>query len=251
MRKTSKTQPRPRWPLVIGLYGVQPERAGLSLKALACAARHARHRKPPAQRVDDTDAMQRNSLPSRMVIVQVAGRGRKENTMAQKANSLAHTKWMCKYHIVFCPKYRRKAICSQCRKDLGEILRNLCQWKGVEIIEGHLMPDHVHMLAGIPPKIGVPGFMGCLKGKSSLLMSGKACEPQVQVREQEVLGGRLLRVHCRPERGRDREAHQGAGSCGHRPRQARRQGVRGPVQQEIGRHMPVWRASHESSGHRA
>ena len=81
-----------------------------------------------------------------MVIVQVAGRGRKENTMAQKANSLAHTKWMCKYHIVFCPKYRRKAIYNQYREDLGQILRQLCQWKGVEIIEGHLMPDHVHML---------------------------------------------------------------------------------------------------------
>ena len=109
-----------------------------------------------------------------MVIVQVAGRERKENTMAQKANSLAHTKWMCKYHIVFCPKYRRKAIYNQYREDLGEILRNLCQWKGVEIIEGHLMPDHVHMLVSIPPKIGVPGFMGYLKGKSALLMSGKA-----------------------------------------------------------------------------
>ena len=114
-----------------------------------------------------------------MVIVQVAGRERKENTMAQKANSLAHTKWMCKYHIVFCPKYRRKAIYNQYREDLGEILRNLCQWKGVEIIEGHLAPDHVHMLLSIPPKISVPGFMGCLKGKSALLMSGKACEPQV------------------------------------------------------------------------
>lgn len=108
-----------------------------------------------------------------MVIVQVAGRERKENTMAQKASSLAHTKWMCKYHIVFCPKHGRKAICNQYREDLGTILRQLCQWKGVEIIEGHLMPDHVHMLVSIPPKISVPGFMGCLKGKSSLLMSDK------------------------------------------------------------------------------
>ena len=108
-----------------------------------------------------------------MAVVQVAGRERKENTMAQKANSLAHTKWMCKCHIVFCPKYRRKAICSQCREDLGQILRQLCQWKGVEIIEGHLMPDHVHMLVSIPPKISVSGFMGCLKGKSPLLMSGR------------------------------------------------------------------------------
>lgn len=71
-----------------------------------------------------------------MVIVQVAGRERKENTMAQKANSLAHTKWMCKHHIVFCPKHGRKAIYNQYREDLGQILRQLCQWKGVEIIEG-------------------------------------------------------------------------------------------------------------------
>ena len=90
--------------------------------------------------------------------------------MAQKANSLSHTKWLCKYHIVFAPKYRRKIIYNQYRKDLGEILRQLCQWKGVEIIEGHLMPDHVHMLVSIPPKLSVSSFMGYLKGKSSLLM---------------------------------------------------------------------------------
>ena len=66
--------------------------------------------------------------------------------MANKANSLAHTKWMCKYHIIFTPKYRRKVIYNQYRKDLGEILRELCRYKHVEIIEGHLMRDHVHML---------------------------------------------------------------------------------------------------------
>ena len=192
------------------------------LKALACAARH---RKPPAVRVDGNDAMQRNSSLSRMAIVQVAGRERKENTMAQKADSLAHTKWMCRYRIVFCPKHGRKAICSQYREDLGEILRNLCHRKQVETMEGHLAPDHVHMLVSIPPRIGVPGFMGCLKGKSALLMSGKACEPQAQVREQEVLGRGLLHPGRRPGRGHDREVHQGAGSCGHRPRQAQRQGV--------------------------
>jgi hypothetical protein len=97
----------------------------------------------------------------------------------------------------------------------------------VEIIEGHLMPDHVHMLVSIPPKISVSSFMGYLKGKSALLMSGKACEPQVQVREQEVLGRGLLCPGRRHERGHDREVHQGAGSRGHRPRQAQRQGVRG------------------------
>ena len=105
-----------------------------------------------------------------MVIVQVAGSEGKVVAVAQKANGLAHTKWLCKYHIVFSPKYRRKAIYNECRRDLAQIFRDLCRWKGVEIIEGHLMPDHVHMLAGIPPKIVVSSFMGYLKGKSSLLM---------------------------------------------------------------------------------
>lgn len=90
--------------------------------------------------------------------------------MAQKAYSLSHTKWMCRYHIVFTPKYRRKVICSQIRSDIGEILRKLCEYKGIEIIEGHLMPDHVHVLLAIPPKLSVSSFMGYLKGKSSLLM---------------------------------------------------------------------------------
>ena len=89
--------------------------------------------------------------------------------MAQKAYSLSHTKWMCKYHIVFTPKYRRKVIYNQVRKDIGETLRKLCEYKGVEIIEGHLMPDHVHMPVAIPPKISVSSFMGYLKGKSSLM----------------------------------------------------------------------------------
>ena len=90
--------------------------------------------------------------------------------MAQKARSLAHTKWMCKYHIVFTPKYRRKVIFNQLRRDIGEILRTLCKYKEVEIIEGHLMPDHVHMLVMIPPKESVSEFMGYLKGKSALMI---------------------------------------------------------------------------------
>ncbi len=90
--------------------------------------------------------------------------------MANKAYSLAHTKWMCKYHIVFTPKYRRKAIYNQYRNDLGEILRDLCRHRDVEIIEGHLMLNHVHMLVMIPPKLSVSSFMGYLKGKSALVM---------------------------------------------------------------------------------
>jgi len=90
--------------------------------------------------------------------------------MANKSDSLAHTKWMCKYHIVFTPKYRRKVIYNQIRKDIGEILRTLCQYKGIEVHEGHLMPDHVHLLVSIPPKYSVSSVMGYLKGKSALMI---------------------------------------------------------------------------------
>lgn len=88
-------------------------------------------------------------------------------------NSLSHTKWLCKYHIVIVPKYRRKVIYKQYRKDLQEIIRTLCKYKGVEIIEGHMMPDHVHLLLSIPPKTSVSSFMGYLKGKSALMMFDK------------------------------------------------------------------------------
>ena len=94
-------------------------------------------------------------------------------TMANQANSLSHTKWMCKYRIAPAPKYRRKVIYNQYRESLGEIFRNPCRYKGVEIIEGHLMPDHVHMLVSIPPKISASSFMGYLKGKSALMMLDK------------------------------------------------------------------------------
>ena len=149
--------------------------------------------------------------------------------MAEKAYSLSHTKWMCKYHIVFTPKYRRKVIYNQIRSDLGEIFRKLCQYKGIEIIEGHLMPDHVHMLLAIPPKYSVASVMGYLKGKSSLIDLRPACEHEVQVRQPEVLVGRLLRVDRRPERGDDSKVHTGAGEGGHSVGPAEREGVRGPV----------------------
>lgn len=93
--------------------------------------------------------------------------------MGIKAQSSAHTKWLCKYPIVFSPKYRRKVIFTRIRSRIGEILRDLCQYKGVEIIEGHLMPDHVHILVSIPPKISVSSFMGYLKGKSALMIFDK------------------------------------------------------------------------------
>ena len=83
-------------------------------------------------------------------------------------SQLSHTKWNCQYHIVFIPKYRRKAIFGKLRRDIGVILRRLCEYKGVEIIEANACSDHIHMLLKIPPKISVSQFMGYLKGKSCL-----------------------------------------------------------------------------------
>ena len=85
-------------------------------------------------------------------------------------NTLSHTKWRCKYHIVFAPKYRRQVIYRQLRKDIGSILRELCSRKGINIIEAELCPDHVHMLVEIPPKYSIYQIMGYLKGKSSLII---------------------------------------------------------------------------------
>ncbi len=93
--------------------------------------------------------------------------------MANKEHSLARTKWMCKYHIVFTSKYRRKIIYNQYKQSIREILKQLCRYKGVEIIEGHLMPDHIHMLVSILPKMSVSSFMGYLKGKSALMIFDK------------------------------------------------------------------------------
>lgn len=85
-------------------------------------------------------------------------------------NSLSHTKWICKYHIVFAPKYRRKVFYKEKRAAIGKILRQLCEWKGVKIVEAEVCPDHTHMLVEIPPKISASSFMGYLKGKSSTML---------------------------------------------------------------------------------
>ena len=85
-------------------------------------------------------------------------------------DSLSHTSWNCKYHIVFAPKYRRKIFYNEYKLEIGKILRELCNWKGVNIIEAEVCPDHIHMLVEIPPKQSVAGFVGFLKGKSSLII---------------------------------------------------------------------------------
>lgn len=93
--------------------------------------------------------------------------------MKLDVESLAHTKWNCKYHIVFAPKYRRQIIYGKIKEDIGKMLRKLCEYKDVEIIEAEACKDHIHMLVSIPPKYSVSQIMGYLKGKSSLMIFEK------------------------------------------------------------------------------
>ena len=93
--------------------------------------------------------------------------------MKLDTNSLAHTKWECKYHIVFAPKYRRQIIYGKVKADIGQMLRKLCEYKGIEILEAEACKDHIHMLVSIPPKYSVAQIMGYLKGKSSLMIFEK------------------------------------------------------------------------------
>ena len=106
-------------------------------------------------------------------------------TMKDNNNSLAHTMWNCKYHVVFAPKYRRKAFYGGKRLEIGRILRQLCEWKGVNIIEAEVCVDHIHMLLEIPPKMSVSGFIGFLKGKSSLMIYQRWGNAKFQYRNRQ------------------------------------------------------------------
>jgi len=105
--------------------------------------------------------------------------------MKNDLDRLAHTTWNCKYHIVFAPKYRRKVFYGSKRLEIVKILKELCRWKGVEILEGEACADHIHILVKIPPKISVFGFMGFLKGKTSLMIYEKWCNIKYQYRNRE------------------------------------------------------------------
>ena len=107
------------------------------------------------------------------------------NETENVTNSLAHTKWNCKYHIVFAPKYRRKVFFEDKREEIRDIIRKLCAFKGVEIIEGEICPDHIHLLVSIPPKMSVSGFIGYLKGKSSLMIFQKFGNMKFAYRNRE------------------------------------------------------------------
>ena len=91
--------------------------------------------------------------------------------MKHSTESLSHTRWECKYHVVFIPKYRKKSIYGWVSKELGPIIRGLARQKEVVVEEGHLMPDHVHMLLSIPPKYSVSGVVGFIKGKSAIAIA--------------------------------------------------------------------------------
>lgn len=96
--------------------------------------------------------------------------------MKKATESLSHTVWKCKDHIVFAPKYRRQIIYGKYKASIGEIIRELCERKGVEILEANVCPDHIHMLVSIPPKISVSQFLGYLKGKSILMIFDRHAE---------------------------------------------------------------------------
>ena len=100
-------------------------------------------------------------------------------------NSLSHTRWNCKYNIVFAPKYRRKLFYKEKRREVGKILRELCEWKKIKIVEAEVCPDHVHMLLEIPPKYSVSSFVGFLKGKSSLALYERFPELKYKYRNRE------------------------------------------------------------------
>ena len=112
-------------------------------------------------------------------------------------NSLAHTTWNCKYHIVFASKYRRQAIYGKYKASIGQIIRELCQRKGVEIIEANACRDHTHMLVSIPPKLSVSAFMGYLKGKSSLMIFDRHAHLKYRYGNRKILVPRIL---CRYSR---------------------------------------------------
>ena len=102
-----------------------------------------------------------------------------------KPQSLAHTKWNCKYHVVFAPKYRRRVFFGSKRLEIGRILRQLCDWKKISIVEAEVCSDHIHMLLEIPPKLAVSSFMGYLKGKSSLMLYESFPELKFKYRNRE------------------------------------------------------------------
>src|SRR5256886_13943009 len=112
--------------------------------------------------------------------------------------SLSHTKWECKYHVVFIPKCRRKTLYGELRRHLGEVFRKLAAQKECRIEEGHLMPDHVHMMISIPPKYSVAQIIGYMKGKSSIWIRAERRTQDAKFPGPQILGSRIFCHDCRP-----------------------------------------------------
>ena len=125
---------------------------------------------PPLLCRGTTDALAYSKKTSSAIITLVRQPSKAKEVVQMDINSLSHTKWECKYHIVFAPKFRRKIAYGELKQDIANILSTLCKRKGVEIIEAEICPDHVHMLVRIPPSISVSSFVGYLKGKSTLMI---------------------------------------------------------------------------------
>ena len=124
--------------------------------------------------------------------------------------SLSHTKWECKYHVVFIPKCRRKTLYVELRQHLGEVFRKLAAQKESRIEEGHLLPDHVHMMIAIPPKYAVSQVIGFIKGKSAIHLARVYGEKRL--RRSKLLGSGVFRVDRRAGRGPDTGVHQEPGA---------------------------------------
>jgi putative transposase len=131
--------------------------------------------------------------------------------------SLSHTKWDCKYHVVFIPKRRRKTLYAELRRHLGEVFRRLAAQKESRIEEGHLMPDHVHMMISIPPKYAVSQVVGYIKGKSAIHLARTYGERKRSFVGPAFLGQRVLRLDGRTGRARNTRVHQEPGRGGQAP----------------------------------
>ena len=118
-------------------------------------------------------------------IIYERGTFKMKNIKINDIQSLAHITWNCKYHIVYAPKYRRKVFYEEKRLEMGQILRQLCEWKGITIIEAEVCPDHIHMLIEIPPKFSVSSVMGFLKGKSSIMIYSRWGNARYKYRNRE------------------------------------------------------------------
>ena len=128
--------------------------------------------------------------------------------------SLKHTKWECKYHVVFIPKYRRKALYQGLRKHLGEVFRELCRQRECVVLEGHLMADHVHMLVSLPPKYSVSQVLGYIKGKSAIHIARTYEGKKAQFCWDALLGTWLLGLNGRGRRAGSEEVYPGAREAG-------------------------------------